>query len=162
MKEEENEIVNRVAQSALTTLDLEAHFPIQSSAEIDLKDFLHEGLILREKDLRDFVKTHPWNSYEKKNVAVYCSADAIIPTWAYMLIALSLEPFAGKVFFGTREAMLSVLYREALEKIDWEKFRNARVVIKGCSNAAVPESAPSQAISGRLPGSGAVRAPLAR
>ncbi len=142
---EDPEIINRVAQSNLTTLDLEEYFPHDPLAEIDLAPLLHNGLILREKDLRDWIKVHPWNSYAGKNVAVYCSADAIIPTWAFMLIGISLSPVARHVVFGNSEALLANLYQKVLEKMDWEQFKEARVVIKGCSKLPVPVSAYLQA-----------------
>jgi hypothetical protein len=142
MKEtNEKEIINRVANSALVTLNLEDLNPKGEVAAIDLKDLLFQGLILREKDLRDFIKNHDWESYRGKNVSVYCSADAVIPTWAFMLIGISLQPFARKTAFGTPDELLSQLYDDALRAVDWERFRNARVVIKGCGDVAIPPSA---------------------
>ncbi|NOT75609.1 MAG: DUF2480 family protein [Cyclobacteriaceae bacterium] len=138
---EQDEIINRVASSSLVTLNLEELFPIGEVTQIDLKDILYQGLILREKDLRDFIKAHYWQQYQNKNVAVFCSEDAVIPTWAYMLLGIALEPFALKVVFGDRNTLLSQLYKEILDKTDWEKFRGAKVVIKGCSDVHVPESA---------------------
>lgn len=138
---DENEIINRVANSSLVTFNLEELYPAGEPAEIDLKDHLFQGLILREKDLRDFIKVHPWQNYQGKHVAVWCSADAVIPTWAYMLIAIALQPFANKIVFGDRAVLTSQLFKDALDKMDWEKFRNAKVVIKGCSDVHVPESA---------------------
>ncbi len=138
---EENEIINRVASSALTVFNLEDHYPTGEMAVIDLKDLLFQGLILREKDLRDFTKDHDWQNYQDKNVAVYCSADAVIPTWAFMLVAISLQPFARKIHFGNREELLSALYDAALAIVDWEKFKGAKVVIKGCGDVQVPPSA---------------------
>jgi Protein of unknown function (DUF2480) len=138
---EQDEIINRVAASSLVTLNLEELYPTGDIAEIDLKDQLFQGLILREKDLRDFIKTHDWKKYEGKSVAVFCSEDAVIPTWAYMLLGISLEPFASRVVFGNRQILLSQLFKEALDNVNWEKFRDAKVVIKGCSDVHVPESA---------------------
>ncbi|HWA33416.1 MAG TPA: DUF2480 family protein [Cyclobacteriaceae bacterium] len=137
----ENEIINRVANSALVTLDLQELGPKEALAEIDLKDILFQGQILREKDLRDFVKNHDWQQYNSKIVAVYCSTDAIIPTWAYMLLAVALSPVASRVGLGTRDMLLATIFKEKLDKVDWEKFRDAKVVIKGCSDVHVPESA---------------------
>jgi hypothetical protein len=136
-----NEIINRVANSSLMTFNLEDLYPKGTMEVVDLKDLLFQGLILREKDLRDFIKNHDWKNYQDKNVAVYCSADAVIPTWAYMLVGISLQPFATKIVFGSPDELLSQLYQDALVLMDWEKFRNAKVVIKGCSDLAVPESA---------------------
>ncbi len=138
---EENEIINRVSSSALITLNLEELSPKEEVAEIDLKNILFQGLILREKDIRDFVKNHDWKQYQNKNLAVFCSADAVIPTWAYMLISIALQPFANKIVFGDSDMMNSLLFKEALDKVEWEKFKDAKVVIKGCSDLHVPESA---------------------
>jgi len=139
MKEEE--IVNRVSGSALVTFNLEDLSPKGTIAEIDLKDLLFQGLILREKDIRDFIKAHDWKQYQNNLVAVFCSADAVIPTWAYMLVSIALQPYASKIIFGDRHAMLIAIFNEALDHVDWEKFRDAKVVIKGCSDLHVPESA---------------------
>ena len=138
---DENEIINRVSNSALITFNLEELSPSGEVAEIDLKNILFQGLILREKDIRDFIKTHDWKEYQNKNVAVHCSADAVIPTWAYMLISIALQPFANKIVFGSTSMMVSWLFKEALDKVVWEKFKDAKVVIKGCSDLHVPESA---------------------
>ncbi|MEJ0054182.1 MAG: DUF2480 family protein [Bacteroidota bacterium] len=137
----QDEIINRVASSTLVTLNLEELYPAGELAEIDLKDNLFQGLILREKDLRDFIKSYDWSQYKNKNVAVFCSEDAVIPTWAYMLLGIALEPFASRVVFGNRQVLISQLFKEVLDKTDWEKFRDAKVVIKGCSDVHVPESA---------------------
>ncbi len=138
---DENEIINRVSSSALITLNLEELSPKAEVAEIDLKNLLFQGLILREKDIRDFIKDHDWKQYQNKNMAVHCSADAVIPTWAYMLISIALQPFAHKIVFGDNAMMTSLLFKEALDKVEWEKFKDAKVVIKGCSDLHVPESA---------------------
>lgn len=136
-----NEIINRVANSSLVTFNLEDLYPKGVLECVDLKDILFQGLILREKDLRDFIKNHNWADYQDKNVAVYCSADAVVPTWAYMLVGISLQPFARRIVYGNPDELLSQLYADALESVNWEKFRNAKVVIKGCSDVPVPASA---------------------
>ena len=102
---DQNEIVNRVANSSLVTFNLEELLPSSEQAEVDLKDLLFKNLILREKDLREFIKIHEWRQYVHKNVAVFCSADAIIPTWAYMLISIALQPYAKLIVFGNREVL---------------------------------------------------------
>ncbi len=137
----QNEIINRVASSSLVTLNLEDFSPSGEIVEIDLKDILYQGMILREKDLRDFIKSKNWDQYQDKNVAVLCSEDAVIPTWAYMLIGIALQPFAFKVVFGNRMTLLSELFKESLSKVNWEQYKDAKVVIKGCSDVHVPESA---------------------
>lgn len=141
MKVDQNEIVNRVANSSLVTFNLEDFYPPGEQAQIDLKDLLFQGLILREKDIRDFIKTHEWMEYQNKNVAVFCSADAVIPTWAYMLMGIALQPHAKKIVFGNLEVLTDQLFKDALDRVDWEKFRDAKVVIKGCSDVHVPASA---------------------
>ena len=140
MKIEET-IVNKVAQSGLLTVDLADLYPQGERVIYDIKDNLFQGLILKEKDFREFVKTHDWQQYEGKYVAITCSVDAIVPTWAYMLVANRLEPYAEGVVFGDRATLETVLYERALEQLDMEKYRDQRVVVKGCGDTKVPESA---------------------
>src|SRR5262249_16023935 len=97
-----------------------------------------EGLILKEKDFRGFIKEHRWEAYESKFVALTCSADAIVPTWAFMLVAVALQPFAKKVIFGTLEDLEKNLFMEKLAEVEWEKYRDAKIVVKGCSKINVP------------------------
>lgn len=137
----ENEIENKVAQSGLVTLDLEDWYPAGERVLIDIKDQLFQGLLLREKDFREYIKTHDWAQYKDKYVAVTCTADAIVPTWAYMLLSSSLEPFAKKIVFGDLETLETVLYDSLLGKLDLEQYRDARIVIKGCGNLPVPKAA---------------------
>jgi len=134
-------IVNKVAASGLTTIDLEEFYVKGERVLFDMKDLLFQGLILREKDFRDFVKNEDWSKYKDKYVAIICSADAIVPTWAYMLLTVHLEPYAKKVVFGDLETLETVLYNEALSKLNSEAYKNARVVIKGCGNLPVPKAA---------------------
>ncbi|PWJ55267.1 uncharacterized protein DUF2480 [Dyadobacter jejuensis] len=138
----ENEtIVNRVAGSGLISLDLEDYYHPGERVIYDIKDNLFQGMILREKDFREFLKGHDWATYTDKNVAVICSEDAIVPTWAYMLLATKLEPYAHSVAFGSLEALEALLFEEAIRTLDIEPFRDKKVVVKGCSNKAVPTSA---------------------
>lgn len=137
----EGEIVNKVAQSGLVTVDLEELYPQGERVLLDIKDNLFQGLILREKDFREFVSAQDWQQYRDKYVAVTCSADAIVPTWAFMLLAVSLEPFAKKVVFGDLELLETVLYNEVLSSIDIKQYDGARIVVKGCSNLPVPKAA---------------------
>lgn len=136
----EKEIVNRVANSALITLNLETLFPAIEIVEFDMKDLLFQGLVLREKELRAFVKSHPWTNYQGKHVALFCSADAILPTWAFMLVAISLQPHAASIVFGDRDTFISNYFHQGLNKMDWNQYKDAKVVIKGCSDVHVPES----------------------
>jgi hypothetical protein len=137
----ENEIVNKVSQSGLITIDLEEFYPAGERVLFDIKELLFQGLVLREKDFREFIKNEDWNKYKDKYVALTCSADAIVPTWAYMLLASQLEPIAKKVVFGNLESLETILYSEILSKININNYKNARVVIKGCGNLPIPKSA---------------------
>ncbi|TAL60652.1 MAG: DUF2480 family protein [Bacteroidetes bacterium] len=135
------EIRNKVAESDLLEINLEDYYPKGERVLLDIKEHLFEGLILKEKDFREFVKNADWNKYKDKFVAITCSADAIVPTWAYMLLSTSIQPFAKNVVFGDLKTLETVLFTQALSKINPEDFRNKKVVIKGCGNLPVPESA---------------------
>ncbi len=135
----DHEIVNRVAQSSLITFNLEDLYHQGERIAFDIKDWLFQGMILKEKDFRSYIKEHDWSSYKDKNVALFCSEDAIIPIWAYMLLASKLEPFAHLIVLGDLENLEIMLFKEALSKINWQEFRNAKVVIKGCSKVNVPD-----------------------
>ena len=123
--QEENEIVNRVSESSLVTFDLEQYYQFGDRILIDIKDQLYEGLILREKEFREFIKNQDWSIYQNKFVAITCSADAIIPTWAYMLVAISLKPFARMIEFGTLDQLEERLFQQALSGVKWEQYRDA-------------------------------------
>jgi hypothetical protein len=138
---EEKEIINKVATSALVTFDLEEYYQPGERVLIDIKDQLFQGLILKEKDFREFIKNNNWASYQNKFVSIICTADAIIPTWAFMLVAIAVKPFAKRVEFGSLEHLEEKLFEESLSKVDWEQFRNAKVVVKGCSKVEVPPAA---------------------
>lgn len=137
----EQEIVNRVANSNLVTFDLENLYVPGDRVVYDLKDNLFQGLILKEKDFREHIKSFDWSRFSNKLVAITCSADAVVPTWAYMLLSIALQPYAKKVFFGTLEEMESHLFSESLRTVDWSLFKDAKVVVKGCSKLFVPVSA---------------------
>lgn len=134
-------IVNKVAQSGLLTFDPASLYPVGERVLYDIKENLFMGLMLREKDFREFIKQHDWAQYQDQFVAVTCSADAIVPTWAYMLLANKLAIYATKVVFGDLEVLETVLFEEAINQLDLEKFRDQRVVIKGCGDINVPVSA---------------------
>jgi hypothetical protein len=127
-------IVNRVAQSSLITLNLEELKPTGERVFFDIKDQLFMGLILREKEFRDFIKSHDWSRYQNKYVAIGCSADAIIPVWAYMLIATKLAPVAAGYIFGTLAELEMRLYFQALDQKDWQVYKGQKIVLKGCGN----------------------------
>jgi hypothetical protein len=132
------EIINRITTSTLVTLDLEEYYTQGERVILDIKPWLFQELILKEKDFRDHIKSHNWSQYEGKLVAIACSADAIVPTWAYMLVTIAMQPFAKFVCFGSTDELETQLYSRALREIDWQKFNNAKVVIKGCSKVEVP------------------------
>lgn len=136
----EKEIVNRVSNSPLVTFDLEELYSAGERVLFDIKSLLFQELILREKDFRDFIKTHDWSQYDNKYVAITCSADAVVPTWAYMLLTASLQPYASLVIFGSLLDLETILFKNALDKVDWKRYNNAKVVIKGCSKVQVPIS----------------------
>ena len=137
----EKEIINKVDQSGLIDFNLENYYPKGERVLIDVKNNLFQGLILREKDFRDFVKNENWEKYKDKFVAITCTADAIVPTWAYMLITTSLQPFAKKIVFGDLKTLETILFQESLSKINSEDFRDKKVCVKGCGSVPVPESA---------------------
>lgn len=137
----ETEIVNRVAGSGLVSLDLETYYHPGERIVYDLKDNLYMGLMLREKDFRAFLKEHDWSQYAGKNVAITCTEDAIVPTWAYMLLTLQLRPYAHTVVFGALADLDEKLYFDAIAAINPEDYRDARVVVKGCSKVPVPTAA---------------------
>ena len=150
MQIQEN-IVNKVAESGLVSLDLADLYPPGERFLYDIKDNLFHGLMLREKDFREFVKDHDWTTYTGKHIAIICSADAIVPTWAYMLLAIKLSPFASSVVFGDLETLETVLFNQQLNALDVEKYRDQRIVIKGCGDIQIPISAYVQ-ITGKLIG----------
>ena len=150
MQIQEN-IVNKVAESGLVSLDLADLYPSGERFLYDIKDNLFHELMLREKDFREFVKDHDWTTYTGKHIAIICSADAIVPTWAYMLLATKLSPFASSVVFGDLETLETVLFNQQLNALDVEKYRDQRIVIKGCGDIQIPISAYVQ-ITGKLIG----------
>jgi hypothetical protein len=137
----EGEIVNRVAKSQLITLDLEEWYPQGERFSIDISQWLEEGLILREKNFREALAAHDWQQYKDGYAALFCSSDAIIPAWAYMLLGSYLNPVARQVVVGTPEMMETLLFRERLENMDLTPYQDRPVIIKGCSRMPVPPSA---------------------
>jgi len=133
-------LINRVTESALTTIDLEDFFPKEPVAVFDLQPFLFMGLILKEKDFREALKNFDWSQYQSKNVAVTCSADAIIPMWAYMLVATYLQPVANQIVFGNEKQVQQEILINNIRKINPQTFEDKRVVIKGCGDLPIGES----------------------
>ncbi|PZR03128.1 MAG: hypothetical protein DI539_26705 [Flavobacterium psychrophilum] len=134
----ENEIVNRVNQSQLVTFDLEELYTPGERVLLDIKDQLFQGMILKEKDFRDFIKATDWSVYKNKFVAITCSVDAIIPTWAFMLLTIALQSHASKIVFGNIDDLENQIFHDTLSTIDYETYRDAKIVIKGCSKVHVP------------------------
>ncbi|PSR15047.1 MAG: hypothetical protein DA408_16325 [Bacteroidetes bacterium] len=134
-------LVNRVASSGLITLKLEEFFPPQPLVHFDLKDFLFMELILKEKDFREALKDHDWDQYAGKILLVYCSTDAIIPLWAYMLVAAYATPVVHDIFQGEADDFYRAYFLRQLDQLDTEPYRDQRLVIKGCSDHPVPAAA---------------------
>jgi hypothetical protein len=134
-------LINKVANSKLITLKLEDYWPAAPLATFDLKDYLFMELILKEKDFREAIKAHDFSQYQDKTLLVFCSADAIIPAWAYMLVAAAASPFAADIYNGTAAEYLSAHYRQTVAGLDLEAFADQRVVVKGCGEKDVPASA---------------------
>ncbi|MGZ4099296.1 MAG: DUF2480 family protein [Bacteroidia bacterium] len=137
----ENEITNKVANSGIITINPEDFITPGERILFDIKPHLFQELILREKDFREFIKTNDWSIYKDKLVALTCTADAIVPTWAYMLLALSLEPYARKIVFGNLRDLENILFAERVTALNVNDFKDARIVIKGCGDFPVPTNA---------------------
>jgi hypothetical protein len=133
-----SEIINRVARSGIQTIDLEDFFPREETVVLDVRDWLFHGLILKEADFRQKLEEHDWSQYAGKIVLVQLSTDAVVPVWAYMLLASRLEGISARTFFGSEEAFLTMHYEKVLDNIPLEDYRDARVVIKGCGEKPVP------------------------
>ncbi|MDX6181098.1 DUF2480 family protein [Flavobacterium sp. Fl-77] len=132
------EIINKVANSVLEVFDLEDYYPKGARVQIDISQWLLEGLLLKEKDFREHLKNHNWSQYQDQFVAINCSTDAIVPAWASILVAVQLAPFATKVINGTVEDLEASLYEEILSKVDYAAYKNKPVIVKGCSKKPVP------------------------
>lgn len=147
----EEEIINKVAQSGILTLDLEEYYPKEEIVGFDIKPLLFMEMLLKEKDFREQLKTMDWSAYEGKAVAIYCSADAIIPRWAYMLLAVYLQPITNTLFVGTVEEMASHLLLKKINGLDYLQYEGKRVIIKGCGDLDVSASAYMEITKNLLP-----------
>jgi hypothetical protein len=134
----DDQIVNKVVNSGLITFNLEDYHQPGERVVIDIRHQLFQELILKEKDFRDFIKQHDWSQYRDKYVAITCTADAIVPQWAFMLVAIALSPVAKFFVFGTLEELEIEIFRRTLAKVDWSQYENTKVVVKGCSKVWVP------------------------
>lgn len=141
MSTKEKPLVNRVKKSPLKTINLEEYYPNTEIIEFDVKDFLFKGLLLREKEFRASIANFDWEKYKNKILCVHCSTDAIVPVWSYMLIASKAAPYVTCSFHGRKEQFLQYHFRKQIEAIDWSHFKDSLIVIKGCSEKDVPQSA---------------------
>lgn len=137
----EEEIINRVANSALEVFDLEDYYAVGHRCALDISQWLLEGLVLREKDFREALKNHDWTVYQNQFVAVFCSTEAIVPAWAMILVTIHLKPYATKIVAGSLEDLETALYQEKLPRLDYTIYSNKPVILKGCSQKPVPTSA---------------------
>ena len=136
------EIVNRVQRSGIQTIDIEESYPSNPRSIVDIAPWLWEGIALKEKDFRKAVEEHDWSQYHNHFVAITCSEDAIIPTWAYMLVSSALTPYASLVVVGTNDTLEALVFRNWVDQhIQVENYENQRIVIKGCSKHPVPTDA---------------------
>lgn len=141
-----DEIINKVANSALEVFDLEDYYPSGIRTQIDISQWLLEGFLLKEKDFREALKNHHWSQYQNQFVAIHCSTEAIIPAWASILVTVYLSPFAKKVVNGNLTDIETALYQEIIPQIDFSNYQDKPVILKGCSKKPVPESAYIMAI----------------
>ena len=136
-----DEIVNKVANSSLEVFDLEDYYPKEISTQIDIAQWLFEGILLKEKDFRESLKNHDWSQYQNHLVAIHCSTDAILPAWASILVTTYVSPFAKKVVLGSINDLYTAFYQDILSKIDYSYYQDKPVILKGCSKKPVPETA---------------------
>ena len=137
----EEVFINKVSESGIITLDLEDFYPKDETAVFDMKDHLFMGLILKEKDFREVMKNLDLTPYKDKNIALTCSADAVIPVWAYMLVASYLQPVAKEIIFGDECFLHKTLFLKNIAQINIEDYKDQRVVIKGCGELPISETA---------------------
>ena len=141
-----DEIVNKVANSVLEVFDLEDYYPSGIRTQLDISQWLLHGFLLKEKDFREALKNHDWSQFHNHFVAIHCSTDAIIPAWASILVTVYLSPFAKKVVVGNLTDLETSLYQEILPTLDYSKYQDKPIILKGCSKKPVPESAYIMAI----------------
>lgn len=137
----EKEIINRVATSKLVVVDLEDYYPKGNRTIVDIKDWLWEELVLREKDFREKVSEHNWSQYQDDFVALTCTSDAIVPAWAFMLLTMHLQPYAKKIVIGSLEQLETSIYQDIIQNLDATVFVDKSLIIKGCTHKPVPANA---------------------
>ena len=137
----EKEIINRVANSKLVVIDLEDYYPKGQRTVFDIKDWLFQELVLREKDFRNYVKQHDWTQYQDHYVAMTCSSDAIIPGWAFMLLTIHLEPSAKNIVVGSLEDLETSIYHDIIQNLETDAYIDEMLIIKGCAHKPVPPNA---------------------
>lgn len=145
------EIINKIANSKLITIDLEDYYPKGKRVIIDIKDWLFEEIILKEKDFRVSVKEHNWSQYQDNFVALTCSSDAIIPSWAYLLITTNLAPFSKKIIIGSLSELETSIFQEIISDLSIDDYKDKPIIIKGCSKKEIPETAYVQLVSKLIP-----------
>jgi hypothetical protein len=141
------QIVNRVANSVLKTIDLEELYPKGTRVAFDVSPWLQEGIILREKDFREAVSKHQWEQYKNQYVSIHCATDAIIPAWAFMLVSTKLMPHAKKTVIGSQQTLETILFTEILNTLDVSQYKDSPIIIKGCANKPIPAAAYGMLIS---------------
>ncbi|MBO3100224.1 DUF2480 family protein [Gelidibacter pelagius] len=137
----ENEIINRVANSKLVVVNLEDYYPKGQRTVFDIKNWLFQELVLREKDFRAHVSEHDWSQYQDHYVALTCTSDAIVPAWAFMLLTIHLQPYAKTIVVGSLEQLETSIYQEVIQNIETDAFVDQPLIIKGCTNKPVPANA---------------------
>lgn len=140
------EIINKVAQSSLEVFDLEDYFPDEHVVELDISQWLFEGFLLKEKDFREQLKNFDWSIYQDKYVGLTCYTDAVLPAWAFALVAVYLNPIALKVIHGNKEQITIEWYQDILSKVDYSSFKDKPIILKGCSKKPVPQAVYTLAI----------------
>ena len=144
-------IKNRVANSVLVTIDLEDYYPLGNRIVFDIKEWLFEEIILKEKDFRASVKNHDWTQYNNCYVALTCSTDAIIPSWAFMLVTTELVPFTKKIIIGNLKELETSIFQDIISQLPTDSYKDKPIIIKGCSEKPIPETAYTQLITKLVP-----------
>ena len=145
------EIVNKVANSKLITIDLEEFYPEGERIIFDISKWLYQDIILKEKDFRESIQQHNWSQYQDNYIALTCSSGAIIPSWAYLLITTRLSPFTKKIVVGNLELLETVIFQEIISNLNFDNYKGKPVIIKGCANKPIPETAIVQLIENLIP-----------